>query len=86
MSLDAGDGFLKQRVMHLPQSAVEGTHNTEEGLTTRLETFRRLNEEDSTILNYFDELEIHPQHISTSSRLSYIVHVYADQISCCTCI
>lgn len=31
ISLDASDEFLKQRVMNLPQSVVEGTHNTEEG-------------------------------------------------------
>ena len=31
ISLDAGDEFLKQRVMNLPQSQVEGTHNTEDG-------------------------------------------------------
>ena len=31
MSLDAGDDFLKQRVMNLPESEVAGTHNTEEG-------------------------------------------------------
>lgn len=30
-SLDASDGFLKERVMNLPQEVVEGTHNTEEG-------------------------------------------------------
>lgn len=31
ISLDAGDEFLKQRVMNLPQRQVEGTHNTEDG-------------------------------------------------------
>ena len=31
VSLDAGDDFLKQRVMNLPESEVAGTHNTEEG-------------------------------------------------------
>lgn len=33
MSLDAGDEFLKNRVMNLPESVVAGTHNTEEGKT-----------------------------------------------------
>lgn len=32
ISLDAGDDFLKDRVMNLPQAEVEGTHNTEEGM------------------------------------------------------
>lgn len=35
-SLDASDGFLKERVMNLPQEVVEGTHNTEEGTVTVL--------------------------------------------------
>ena len=29
----------------------------------RLATFREQNEEDDTVLNYFDELEIHPDSI-----------------------
>ena len=34
------------------------------GMTRRLAEFRSLNEEDTTVLNYFDEKEIHPEHIS----------------------
>jgi adenylate kinase len=64
VSLDADNEFLKDRVINLPQSEVAGTHNTEEGLLRRLRTFRELNEEDITVLNYFDELEIHPLRIS----------------------
>ena len=63
VSLDANDDFLKQRVMNLPESVVAGTHNTEDGLVRRLIEFRAVNEEDSTVLNYFDELEIHPERI-----------------------
>lgn len=29
----------------------------------RLKLYRELNEDDVTVLNYFDELEIHPVHI-----------------------
>ena len=29
----------------------------------RLAEFRALNTEDETVLNYFDELEIHPDHV-----------------------
>ena len=36
------------------------------GLLRRLKLFREQNEEDVTVLNYFDELEIHPLHISKS--------------------
>ena len=33
-------------------------------MTRRLAEFRSINEEDTTVLNYFDEKEIHPEHIS----------------------
>ena len=29
----------------------------------RLAEFRAVNTEDETVLNYFDELEIHPDHV-----------------------
>jgi len=63
VSLDAGDDFLRQRVMNLPESVVVGTHLTEDGLTRRLMDYRTVNTDDETVLNYFDELEVHPQHI-----------------------
>jgi len=63
VSLDASDDFLRQRVMNLPEMVVVGTHNTEDGLTRRLAEYRAINTEDDTVLNYFDELEFHPQHI-----------------------
>ena len=37
------------------------------GLTRRLAEFRSLNEEDTTVLNFFDEKEIHPEHISETN-------------------
>jgi adenylate kinase len=59
-SLEASDQFIKQRIMKLPESAVAGTKNAEDALTKRLEDFRKLNTDELTVLNYFDELEIHP--------------------------
>ncbi|XP_019850545.1 PREDICTED: adenylate kinase 7-like isoform X1 [Amphimedon queenslandica] len=70
VSLDADNAFLKERVINLPQSQVAGTHNNEEGLLRRLKSFREQNEEDVTVLNYFDELEIHPLHIRVSDDTS----------------
>ncbi|EDO36546.1 predicted protein [Nematostella vectensis] len=66
VSLDASDDFLKTRVMNLPESVVAGTHNTEEGLMRRLSEYRAVNTEDETVLNFFDELEIHPDNIDIS--------------------
>ena len=61
ISLEAKDDFLKQRIMNLPESQVVGTHNTEDGLVRRLDAFRNSNTEEDTVLNYFDELEFHPE-------------------------
>lgn len=67
ISLDAPDDFLKNRVMNLPETVVIGTHNTEDGLLRRLAEFRAVNTEDETVLNYFDELEVHPDHIDITN-------------------
>uniref|UniRef100_A0A8C4TDW4 Adenylate kinase 7a n=1 Tax=Erpetoichthys calabaricus TaxID=27687 RepID=A0A8C4TDW4_ERPCA len=65
-SLDASDEFLKKRVMNLPESVVAGTHYAQDQFLRRLALFRDLNTEEDTVLNYFDELEIHPEHIGKS--------------------
>ena len=53
----------------MPSTYIQGTHNTEDGFLRRLQEFRAINQEDETVLNYFDELEIHPEHIGI--RCSY---------------
>ncbi|XP_075782732.1 adenylate kinase 7 isoform X2 [Pelodiscus sinensis] len=66
VSLNASDKFLKNRVMNLPESVVAGTHYTQDRFLRTLSLFRELNTEDETVLNYFDELEIHPQFIDVA--------------------
>uniref|UniRef100_A0A8C8VII8 Adenylate kinase 7 n=1 Tax=Pelusios castaneus TaxID=367368 RepID=A0A8C8VII8_9SAUR len=66
ISLNASDEFLKNRVMNLPESVVAGTHYTQDRFLRTLSLFRELNTEDETVLNYFDELEIHPQFIDVA--------------------
>lgn len=61
--LEATDEFLRNRVMNLPEGAVTGTHNAEEGFTRRISEYRAINTDDETVLNYFDELEFHPEKI-----------------------
>ncbi|KAJ8289022.1 hypothetical protein COCON_G00016810 [Conger conger] len=75
LSLNATDEFLKTRVLNLPESAVEGTHYTQDQFPRRLASFRESNIEDETVLNYFDELEIHLEHIeiTSSDDLDYLV-------------
>ena len=71
VSLEAPDEFLRDRVMNLPEKLIEGTHNTEDKLNRRLTVFRENNAEDVSVLNYFDELEVHPHVIG---QLCYITH------------
>ncbi|XP_041702980.1 adenylate kinase 7 [Coregonus clupeaformis] len=66
-SLDTSDAFLKNRVLNLPESLVEGTSYSQEQFVRRLARFRESSVEDETVLNYFDELDIHPEHIEITS-------------------
>ena len=43
-------------------------------LLRRLKLFREVNQEDVTVLNYFDELEIHPEHISKAYNMFSVIH------------
>ncbi len=70
--LEASDEFLKDRVMNLPESHVAGTHNTEEGLSRRLAEYRSLNTEDDTVLNFFDEYEVHPEKLGEV----HVLHIF----------
>lgn len=63
ISLTASDKFLINRIINLPESVVAGTHYTQDRFLQSLNLFRELNTEDETVLNYFDELEIHPQFV-----------------------
>ncbi|XP_056348675.1 adenylate kinase 7 [Oenanthe melanoleuca] len=62
-SLAASDEFLTNRIINLPEMKVAGTRYTEDQFVQSLAHFRKLNTDDVTVLNYFDELEIHPQFI-----------------------
>ncbi|XP_037359833.1 adenylate kinase 7 isoform X1 [Talpa occidentalis] len=62
-ALDASDEFLKERVMNLPESVVAGTHYSQDRFLRSLSNYREINTDDETVLNYFDELEIHPVQI-----------------------
>ncbi|XP_060581787.1 adenylate kinase 7-like [Ruditapes philippinarum] len=80
ISLKANDEFLKHRVMNLPESEVVNTHNTEEGLVRRLEAYRNANTEEETVLNYFDELEIHPEDIDVVKDSSHMMKDTVEKI------
>lgn len=67
-SLNATDVFLKNRVLNLPENLVEGTSYSPEQFLQRLARFRERNVEDETLLNYFEDLEIHPEHFGNFGR------------------
>ncbi|XP_040529811.1 adenylate kinase 7 isoform X2 [Gallus gallus] len=73
ISLTASDEFLKNRIINLPESVVAGTHYTQDRFLQSLNNFREINVDDETVLNYFDELEIHPQFIALKCFLLYCV-------------
>ncbi|XP_067000043.2 adenylate kinase 7-like [Anabrus simplex] len=63
ISLESTDELLCERVMAFPEAVVQGTHYTEEAMLRRLAEFRSNNTDENTVLNFFDEMEIHPQLI-----------------------
>ncbi len=70
--VDATDVFLKNRVLNLPETVVEGTSYTPEQFLCRLANFRERNVEDETLLNYFEDLEIHPEHLGNVKGVNQI--------------
>ncbi|KAI8803996.1 hypothetical protein BJ742DRAFT_682527 [Cladochytrium replicatum] len=68
ISLDASDEYVKERVMSMPEAVTAGTKYSEEAFTRRLEEYRQQNTDENTVLNYFDELEIHPFIIAIDSN------------------
>ncbi|XP_009981589.1 PREDICTED: adenylate kinase 7, partial [Tauraco erythrolophus] len=66
ISLTASDEFLINRIINLPERVVAGTHYTQDRFLQSLNLFKELNTDDETVLNYFDELEIHPQFIDVA--------------------
>lgn len=66
-SLDATDEFLKERARNFPQSIAEEMQYTQDEFLQRLSMFRDANMGEESVLDYFDELEIHPEHIGENS-------------------
>ncbi|KAM7404119.1 hypothetical protein PAMA_004510 [Pampus argenteus] len=58
LCLDASDGFLKDRVMNLPERLVQDHGYEQEHFLQRLARYRESTAGDNTVINYFDELDI----------------------------
>ncbi|KAM6964998.1 adenylate kinase 7-like [Aplochiton taeniatus] len=63
LSLKATEDFLIKRVQDLPQSVAEEMGYTQEEFLLGLARYRQNSSGDETVLGYFDDLEIHPEHI-----------------------
>lgn len=63
--LDGPDDFLIKRVQELPESDAEKMLYTQEEFVSRLKRYRQLSACYDSVVDYFDELEIHPEHIGT---------------------
>ncbi|TKS76313.1 Adenylate kinase 7 [Collichthys lucidus] len=66
-ALNATDDFLTKRVQGLPQIVAEKMRYTQEEFVPRLTRYRQLSTAEETLLDYFDELEIHPEHIEVTT-------------------
>lgn len=55
-----------KRAQGLPQSVAEKKRYTEDEFVPRLAKYRQFSAAEETPLDYFDELEIHPEHIGTA--------------------
>lgn len=65
IALEADDDFLINRVKGLPEDVAEKMHLNQDKFVPRLRGYRQRTTAEETLLDYFDELEIHPEHIGT---------------------
>jgi len=72
ISLQITDEIIKERNMNLPENVVSGTKYAEDVLIKRLEEFRSQNHDENTVLNYFDEHEVHPFEVDVGGILSAV--------------
>ncbi|XP_028996891.1 adenylate kinase 7-like isoform X2 [Betta splendens] len=65
--LEASDDFLTKRVQGLPESVAEEMRFTQAEFGARLTRYRRRAAAEETLLDFFDELEIHPEHVEVTT-------------------
>uniref|UniRef100_A0A3Q1BTD0 Nucleoside-diphosphate kinase n=1 Tax=Amphiprion ocellaris TaxID=80972 RepID=A0A3Q1BTD0_AMPOC len=68
LALNASDYFLTKRVQGLQESVAEQMRYTNDEFVPRLMRYRQLSGAEETLLDYFDQLEIHPEHIGTALK------------------
>ncbi|KXS22159.1 P-loop containing nucleoside triphosphate hydrolase protein [Gonapodya prolifera JEL478] len=81
IALEASDEVLKDRVMKLPETDDHKSKYAEENFLKSLENFSKINTPDNTVLNYFDENEVHPMALSAETTdVSKLQHDIMDKI------
>ncbi|KAG7283024.1 hypothetical protein CRUP_012917 [Coryphaenoides rupestris] len=65
--LNAPDAVLSERAQGVPQSVAEERGYTRQALEARLARYRLASGREDTVWDYFDEREIHPEHIEVTS-------------------
>ncbi|BFZ12297.1 hypothetical protein BsWGS_15336 [Bradybaena similaris] len=80
INLEATDAYLRRTVMNLPESSVINTHNNELDLTRRLKAYWAVNTYDETVLNFFDELELHSEKFDVTMDKSQMLKDTVDKI------
>lgn len=69
--LDATDELLRDRVMNLPEKVVQEHNYEQDHFLGRLSKYRENNAENDNVLQYFDEIDILPLHISNTLVIIY---------------
>lgn len=63
LCLNASDSFLTDRVINLPEEVVQELNYESEQFLRRLSIYRENNQEDKTVLNFFEELNVRHVHL-----------------------
>lgn len=67
--LEASNDHLRQRIMHLPEKVVAGTHNTELEFKRRLKTYHDLGD-DGHPTKFFDDVD-RPAEVLSKNQQSF---------------
>ncbi|MEQ2184516.1 hypothetical protein GOODEAATRI_008774 [Goodea atripinnis] len=68
LCLDASDSFLTDRVINLPEEVVQELDYEPEQFLSRLAIYRGNNQEDKTVLNFFEELDVRLLYLGNLRR------------------
>lgn len=77
--LDASNDYLRERIMHLPEKVVAGTHNTELEFKRRLKTYTDLGDESHSA-KFFEDVDRPGETIKIDDDRSYNHRAIVEKI------